>query len=350
MTDDLTTAAGTTPARTEGGRWRQVALLGLAAAVGVDDGPTARADLAAALCALDVPSAALGAVADPAAPWERWWHAIARGQSDAADVASVVEEAGRVPDRGPDAREVRRRLADLADELAALAGGPSGDARFALLGSVAGPPRRAFLVGRSSATFLVDPGWEAFRLVRLGPTDGPGGGNRAHHTRDDVVELVRRGDGGAQRDVPPDEPASLDAARMLAGLREAPGVRERQLLDLAEDVRAERAELAGQRAKLDEQRAKLRHALDEVTALRARERSGVDVPTTRAQAASLLEIPASAAPDEAERAYKRQIARCHPDRVAGMHEDIRTKAEGLTVALNAARDLMAGVPVAGRRR
>lgn len=350
VTDDLTSAAGPAPARTEGGRWRQVALLGLAAVLGADDAPGARADLAAALCALDVPAAALDAVADPGAPWERWWHALARGQDDPAGLAAFVAEAARVPDRGPDAREVRRRLDDLADELAALAGGPPGDARFALLGTAAGPPRRAFLVGRSSATYVVDPAWDGFRLVRLGPTDGPGGGNRAHHTRDDVVELVRRGDQGAQRNVPPDASAPLDAARMLAGLREAPGVRERQLLDLAEDVRAERAELAAQRAKLDEQRARLRHALDEVTALRARESAGVDVPTTRAQAAALLDVPAAATLQEAERAYKRQIARCHPDRVAGMHDDIRTKAEGLTVALNAARDLMAGVPAAARRR
>lgn len=43
-----------------------------------------------------------------------------------------------------------------------------------------------------------------------------------------------------------------------------------------------------------------------------------------------------------ERAYREQVTRCHPDRVAGLHPTIRGQAEGLTVALNAARDLMLG--------
>jgi hypothetical protein len=52
-----------------------------------------------------------------------------------------------------------------------------------------------------------------------------------------------------------------------------------------------------------------------------------------------------------ERAYREQVTRCHPDRVAGLHPTIRGQAEGLTVALNAARDLLLGrVPVRRAQR
>ena len=66
------------------------------------------------------------------------------------------------------------------------------------------------------------------------------------------------------------------------------------------------------------------------------------MPRTEAEASALLGLPRGAAPDEVERAYREQVSRCHPDRVAGLHPAIQGQAEGLTVALNAARDLLLG--------
>ena len=66
------------------------------------------------------------------------------------------------------------------------------------------------------------------------------------------------------------------------------------------------------------------------------------MPRTEAEASALLGLPQGAAPDEVERAYREQVSRCHPDRVAGLHPSIQGQAEGLTVALNAARDLLLG--------
>jgi curved DNA-binding protein CbpA len=68
----------------------------------------------------------------------------------------------------------------------------------------------------------------------------------------------------------------------------------------------------------------------------------VAVPRTAAEAADLLGVAAGAPAAEVERAYRDQVTRCHPDRVAGLHPTIRGQAEGLTVALNAARDLLLG--------
>ena len=68
----------------------------------------------------------------------------------------------------------------------------------------------------------------------------------------------------------------------------------------------------------------------------------VTVPRSEAEASALLGLPRGAAPDEVERAYREQVSRCHPDRVAGLHPAIQGQAEGLTVALNAARDLLLG--------
>jgi curved DNA-binding protein CbpA len=65
-------------------------------------------------------------------------------------------------------------------------------------------------------------------------------------------------------------------------------------------------------------------------------------PRTSSEAAALLGLPDGAAPSEVERAWRDQVIRCHPDRVAGLHPAIQGQAEGLTVALNAARDLMLG--------
>jgi DnaJ-domain-containing protein 1 len=68
----------------------------------------------------------------------------------------------------------------------------------------------------------------------------------------------------------------------------------------------------------------------------------VAVPRTPAEAADLLGVAAGARAADVERAYRDQVTRCHPDRVAGLHPSIRGQAEGLTVALNAARDLLLG--------
>ena len=66
------------------------------------------------------------------------------------------------------------------------------------------------------------------------------------------------------------------------------------------------------------------------------------VPRSTADAAALLGVGADASPAEVERAYRDQVTRCHPDRVADLHPAIQGQAEGLTVALNAARDLLLG--------
>lgn len=347
--DDLIAAAGPAPARSDGARWRQVALLATAASVG--DDPRSLADLAATLHALDHPEAAAGAARRVGElPWARWYGVLAAGQAESPALGDVLEEAARVPTRGPDAREVRRRMADLREELAALTGDDEADARFALLGMADGPPRRVLLVGRSSAAFVVDPAWEGMRLVRLGPSEGPAGGNRAHHTLEEIVHMVRRGERGPGWAVPPDRAPALDAAELLEGLREGRGARDRRLLELADEVREEREQLRAARAKLEDDRAVLRHALDQVRALREEGGAGAaSVPATREDAAALLEVPPGASAEEVERAWRRQVVRCHPDRVAELHPSIRGQAEGLTVALNAARDLLLGAGVRRRR-
>ena len=68
----------------------------------------------------------------------------------------------------------------------------------------------------------------------------------------------------------------------------------------------------------------------------------VPLPRSPGEAAALLGLSAGAPPDEVDRAYRDQVSRCHPDRVAGLHPAIRGQAESLTVALNAARDLLLG--------
>ncbi len=340
--------AGSAPAAGETGRWRQVALLGTAAALGGD--ARVRADLAAALHALDYPDAALH-VAHQADgdPWARWWLALAAGQSHPA-LALIDVLDGVDAGTGPDAREVSRRLEDLGDELEDIASG-TGQGRFGLLGVSLDAPRRALLVGRSSAVFVVAPAWDSVELVRLGPSDGPSGGNRAHVSLAEVIERIRRGERGAERPLPPDAPEPFDAARFLDGLREDRGARDRRLLELADEVREERAQLAQDRAKLRTEKSQVAAILRQVAALRAQGVAGaMPVPTSRADAAALLEISPTAAPEEIERAFRAQIVRCHPDRVADLHPNIRGQAEGLTVALNAARELLLGTGTRPRRR
>jgi hypothetical protein len=349
--DDLLLRAGPSPARAADARWRQVALLATAAALGGDG--RARTDLAAALQSLDHPEAAAAAVrAVPDQPWARWWSVLAAGQSGVADVESLVETAAAAaPAAGPDGREVARRLDDLREELAALAGTGGEGARFSLLGVTGGTPRRALLVGRSSAAFLVEPSWEGVRVVRLAPSDGPSAGNRAHLGLAEVVEGIRRGERGADRPVPGDVPRALEAGRLLEGLREDPEVRDRRLLALADEVREERARLAEDRARLRQEKSTVAAILRQATAIRDRGAAGAaQLPTSRADAAALLEVPPDAPPAEVERAFRRQVVRCHPDRVAELHPSIRGQAEGLTVALNAARELLVDAGAPRRRR
>jgi len=350
MVDPFLAAAGPAPARNTESRWRQVALLAASSAIG--DAARAATGLAATLLALDHPAAAAVALerADPDDPWARWWGVLAVGQSSGAEgLAEVLAAARAVPAEGPDAREVARRLDDLADEVAALSGVPESGARFALLGHRARPRRRVLLAGRSSAAFLIEPGWESLRLVRLGPSEGPALGNRAHLALPDVIAAIRRGEAGPGWDVAGDDPEELEPEAMLVALREDPAARDRRLVRLAQEVAEERERLVAERVALAEERATM-------AAERARRRrvrpapppptgrppAAVPLPRNADEAAALLGVGADAPPGEVERAYRDQVIRCHPDRVEGLHPAIRGQAESLTVALNAARDLLLG--------
>ncbi len=348
MVDPFIAAAGPAPARGTEGRWRQVALLAASSAIG--DAQRAATGLAAALLALDHPAAAAVALerADPDDPWARWWGVLAVGQaSGAAGLRAALDAALAAPAEGPDSREVARRLEDLDHELVALETGVDESARFALLGHRARPERRILLGGRSSSAFLVEPGWDRLRLVRLAPSEGPALGNRAHMNVLEVIAAVRRGEAGPGWSVVDDEPLTLEPEAMLAALREDPAARDRRLVTLAREVAEERERLMEERAALAEERAMLaaertRRARVKPAPVSSRPANPVALPRTGEEAAALLGIPAGAPPSEVERAYRDQVTRCHPDRVAGLHPTIRGQAEGLTVALNAARDLLLG--------
>lgn len=349
MVDPFIAAAGPAPARGTESRWRQVALLAASSAVG--DAQRAATGLAATLLALDHPAAAAVALerADPADPWARWWGVLAVGQSSgAAGLTEALAAARAVEATGPDAREVARRLEDLDDELIALAGGAAERPRFSVLGHRVRPERRMLIGGRSSSAFLVDPGWDSLRLVRLASSEGPALGNRAHLSLDEIIAAVRRGESGAGWTVAEDEPLSLDPESMLSALREDPAARDRRLVTLAQEVAEERERLVDERAAIAEERARM--AAERARRPRSRPAqprpatpvSPVAVPRTADEALALLGLAADAPTAEVERAYRDQITRCHPDRVAGLHPAIQGQAEGLTVALNAARDLLLG--------
>ncbi len=348
MIDPFIAAAGPAPARGTEGRWRQVALLAASSVMG--DTPRAVPGLAATLLSLDHPAAAAMALerSEAGDPWARWWRVLAAGQSpDARARDEALAEARAAEPEGPDGREVARRLEDLAEELAALSGGDAPAARFAILGHRARPRRRVLLAGRSSAAFVIEPGWESVRLVRLGPSEGPALGNRAHMSLVEVIAAIRRGEAGPGWDVPDDQPAELDPEAMLGALREDPAARDRRLVSLAREV-------AEERERLREERAALAAERESIAAERTRRRrirsvpppaapaAEVPLPRSPDEAAALLGLPAGAPPDEVDRAYRDQVSRCHPDRVAGLHPAIRGQAESLTVALNAARDLLLG--------
>jgi DnaJ-domain-containing protein 1 len=123
------------------------------------------------------------------------------------------------------------------------------------------------------------------------------------------------------------------------------------LLELADEVRAEREQLAQDRARLKTEKSQVAAILRQVAAIRADGvAAGTPLPRTRAEAAALLEIAPTADAAQVERAFRAQIVRCHPDRVADLHPDIRGQAQGMTVALNSAREIMLGVAAPPRRR
>lgn len=353
MVDPFIAAAGPAPARGREALLRQLALLGVAASTA--GGERASTDLAGTLVALDDPSRAAWQAARAAdTPWGRWWGVLAAGQGagDARFARTVAKALAAAPDGSPDGREVARRLGDLADEVTALGvvvpgRAAAGSARFAIDGHRARPQRRVLLVGRSSAAYLVEPGWDALRLVRLAPSEGPAAGNRAHLPVDEVIAAVRRGEAGSGRPVPEDAPQGLDPDEMLTVLREDPAVRDRRLVALAIEVREERERLAEERVRLEREREEVRSERARLRRLApglrtSRESTPPVVPQSVGEAAALLGVAPTAGREEVERTYRVEIARCHPDRVDGMHPEIRQRAVDLSVALNSARDLLLG--------
>lgn len=356
VADPFLLAAGPSPARGTDARWRQVVLLSAASAINDADG--APLALASALHALDLPKEAgvIAARADDADPWSHWWRGLAVGASDGLGALSeAVSSAASLELEGPDAREVARRLADLSAEVSALERGEDGDARFALLGTAPAPnggERRALLVGRSSASYLVVPRWDGVDPVRLAPSEGPSSGNRAHLRLSEIVESICQGQNGAGRPVPADAADSLGPDELLTALRQDHSERDQRLLALAQEVQEERAHLAEVKSRLEAERIALnaeRRKQDKASSQPRPTSSGEipALPRDRTAAAALLGVSATASAEEVERAYRSQIGKAHPDRVEGMHPIIRAHAEGLTVALNAARDLLLGR--AGRR-
>lgn len=352
MSDEFLSLAGPTPARGELDRWRQVALLGVSAAAFGDE--RARVGLAASLLALDCPVEAgrLLAAGMSDDPWMRWWTVMAVGQAGGDGLAAALGAArAEVAPRG-EGREVARRLADLDAELRALGGQDEDSARFSVLGHRARPARRALIGGRSSAVFLLDPAWDSVRLVRLAPSDGPASGNAAHLTYAEILEAVRRGDAGPGRRVCDDIPSMLAPGPMLEALREDPATRDGRLLRLATEVKEERerladerASLAAARAQIADERARLRRAREAADANGGARRSrppSKDVPKTAAEAAALLGVAVDASRSTVQRHWRDQLAKCHPDRVEGLHPSLRERAADLAVALNAARDLLLG--------
>jgi len=355
VNDPFARAAGSQPPRGDAARWRQVALLAVAASLG---DRTARPALAAALQSLDHPvEAGRALVAAPDDdPWTRWWAVLAVGQGeDAGGLDAALAAARGVAPQGPDGRDVARRLDDLAAELSALRGGTDGaGARFALLGHSGTPERRVLLAGRSSAAFLVDPSWDSLALVRLAPSDGPAMSNSAHHSLDEVIAMVRQGQNGQGRPVPGDAPTPADPDVMLELLRADSGSRDRALATLAEEVREERARLAERQEALDDEWGEIQAEKARLRALaqgllEKQQASGMAAPTSAAEAADLLGLGPRPSAQEVERAWRRAVARCHPDRTADLHPDLQQRAADMTVALNAAREILLGRGSATRR-
>lgn len=307
----------------------------------------ARLGLSRALLALDHPEEAAGVAAGvEQAPWGLWLGVVAVGQlgniERAREIARVTSEA--LPD-SPDGREVARRLEDLLSELETLAG-TENSARFDLLGHESRPERRVLLVGRSSVSYIADPGMQSGGLVRLAPYEGVSAGNRAHLSLGEVIDALGRGEIGQGRPVPPDGPPDLDPGDMLSALAEAGRERTEQLQELAEEVRLEREDLAKKGEELDEELARLiaeRARLKRMPTMTpngaATPQDGY-VPKSPSEASQILGVTAGAGKTEVERAYKDLVRSAHPDRVADLHPSIKQEAESLTIALNAARDIL----------
>jgi len=158
--------------------------------------------------------------------------------------------------------------------------------------------------------------------------------------------------------VPDDVPRTLEPSPMLEALREEPGRRDERLLRLAAEVREERERLADERIGLEQERAALSSERARLRRARGPARPApartvpVALPTTPSEAAEVLGVERGAAQGEVERSWREMIARCHPDRVEGLHPAIRQRAADLTLAINAARDLLTtnGAKPRARRR
>jgi DnaJ-domain-containing protein 1 len=157
--------------------------------------------------------------------------------------------------------------------------------------------------------------------------------------------------------VPGDAPSAFDPDVLLTALREDVDVRDRRLVALAREVAEERERLREDRVRLAEdreafelERASERMRRSRATAAGTASPAPVDIPRTARDALALLALAPGATPSQVERAWRDQVVRCHPDRVVDLHPEIRGRAEGLTVALNAARDLLlGGAPSRARR-
>ena len=257
--DPFIAAAGPAPARGTEGRWRQVALLSASSALG-DSRPRRHRPGGRAAGARPPGRRRRGPQrADADDPWARWWGVLAAGQ--AAGRQRPARRARPPPARRRPRARTRARwrggwrtsTPSSPRSGATPTPAPASPARA----TAPGRERRMLLAGRSSAAFLVEPGWEALRLVRLAPSEGPALGNRAHTTLLEVIAAVRRGEAGPGWDVPGDEAADLDPEAMLGALREDPAARDRRLVRLAQEVAEERERLMEERAALAEERASL---------------------------------------------------------------------------------------------
>lgn len=337
MTHSFAEAAGPRPERNFSGLWRQAVLQAVAVAVAGD--AEARLGLARSLLALDHPADAALVLDALDGPEVSWLRVVALGQS--GDLASARAEARAISADGdsPPGRDFARRVDDLCGELDAVAGIENG-ARFDVIAH-GYDPRRVLLQGRSSATVLADPGAGA---LRLGPYSGLGAGNRAVFS---LVEAVARiGDGAPTGGpLPGDQPPAMRPQVMLDALVEVGRERTDELSRLARDVRDEREELSRRSQELDDELARLiaeRARLRRVPTPGALASSAEPayLPRTASEAAALLGVGPTSTRAEVDRAYRDLVRGAHPDRVAGLHPGLRQEAESLTVALNAARDLL----------
>jgi DnaJ-domain-containing protein 1 len=145
--------------------------------------------------------------------------------------------------------------------------------------------------------------------------------------------------------VPTDHSTPLEPRLMLTALTEAGKARTDELTQLAEEVRLEREELTKKGEELDDELARLiaeRARLKRVAMPNVGDAIPSEgfIPKTPHEAAAVLGVGPKPSRAEVETAYKDLVRSAHPDRVADLHPGIRNEAENLTVALNAARDLL----------